>query len=312
VRYDLNGNATLFCNIPPVTLTVTKSGAGKGTVTSGSDIDCGLKCTRSYPPGTSVTLTAAPDAFSKLQNWSGGCTDTATTCTFMITTNVTVNASFSALPTATLTVTKAGTGTGTVKDTITNGLDCGTICTSRYLLGTVVQLQAFPTNDTIFLSEWGGACTGPAVSLLLGIPVCTLTINTNLTVSASFTQADLAIEAASLTHFSIGFVCSGHPPTCHQDPRIDWKGGTISGTISLGQLGTTVSCGNGSSGQPQSVAVRRCLFVVASGSTVSLTEVPDTGAKFVGWSGACTGTSTTCTFVKPGSFTTVRGTFDFQ
>ncbi len=33
----------------------------------------------------------------------------------------------------------------------------------------------------------------------------------------------------------------------------------------------------------------------ASGTTITLTAKPDAGQPWIGWSGACTGTSTTCT-----------------
>src|SRR5207245_2037088 len=47
------------------TLTVSKAGAGSGTVTSSpAGISCGATCSTSFTPGTVVTLTAAPAAGS--------------------------------------------------------------------------------------------------------------------------------------------------------------------------------------------------------------------------------------------------------
>ena len=57
-------------------LTVYRSGAGSGTVTSSPvGIDCGDDCTESYLHGTGVSLDATPDFGSELTGWSGDCVD---------------------------------------------------------------------------------------------------------------------------------------------------------------------------------------------------------------------------------------------
>jgi len=61
------------------TLTVTKGGAGTGTVTSApASIDCGATCAADFPTGTAVTLTATAAAGSVFSGWSGACTGTGT------------------------------------------------------------------------------------------------------------------------------------------------------------------------------------------------------------------------------------------
>ena len=56
------------------TLNVTRAGLGAGTVTStGPGINCGLDCSESYLPGTSVTLNAAASAGGTFSGWSGAC-----------------------------------------------------------------------------------------------------------------------------------------------------------------------------------------------------------------------------------------------
>ena len=61
---------------PPLyanTLTVTRSGAGNGTVTSTpSGISCGSSCSGSFQDGSIAQLSAAPAAGSLFAGWSGG------------------------------------------------------------------------------------------------------------------------------------------------------------------------------------------------------------------------------------------------
>ena len=68
----------------PVTLTVTKTGAGSGTVTSGpAGISCGATCSAAWAGGTVVTLTAAAASGSWFAGWTGAadCADGIVTLT---------------------------------------------------------------------------------------------------------------------------------------------------------------------------------------------------------------------------------------
>ena len=59
------------------TLKVTKSGTGKGTVTSSpAGISCGNTCAKAFPQGTQVNLSATPYTGSAFAGWSGACTGT--------------------------------------------------------------------------------------------------------------------------------------------------------------------------------------------------------------------------------------------
>src|SRR5690606_31556674 len=80
---------TLNISTPVVghALTVQKSGAGTGTITSSpSGINCGSTCSASFSSNTTVTLTATAAAItsggsSLFTGWTGACSSTAPTCT---------------------------------------------------------------------------------------------------------------------------------------------------------------------------------------------------------------------------------------
>ena len=93
----VSSNATVtatFDMLPPPTFTVTinKAGTGTGSVTSNpAGISCDSICNAQFPGGTTVTLTATPDAGSIFTSWSGGaCTGTGT-CVVSANANVTAN-----------------------------------------------------------------------------------------------------------------------------------------------------------------------------------------------------------------------------
>jgi parallel beta-helix repeat protein len=79
-------------------LTVSLTGTGLGTVTSDPvGIDCGGDCVAEYTDGTSVTLTAAPDAGYFFSGWSGGgCAGTGT-CVVTMNADTAVAADFTPL-----------------------------------------------------------------------------------------------------------------------------------------------------------------------------------------------------------------------
>jgi LmbE family N-acetylglucosaminyl deacetylase len=122
-------------------LSVTKSGAGSGTVSSApADISCGATCEASFNDGTLVKLTATPAADSKPVAWTG-CDhiSAADECEVMMSGVEEVIATFSLLDHNPLTVTKIGSGTGAVSSSPA-GIDCGLQCTAEFLEGAMVTV----------------------------------------------------------------------------------------------------------------------------------------------------------------------------
>jgi hypothetical protein len=83
---------------PRHTLTVTKSGAGAGTVTSSvGAINCGASCAGDFDQGTIVTLTALASSGAMFAGWGGSCTGVGS-CTVPIDAAKTATARFDLLP----------------------------------------------------------------------------------------------------------------------------------------------------------------------------------------------------------------------
>jgi hypothetical protein len=85
---------TAFLN----TIAVSKSGSGKGTVSSSpGGIACGKACSKGFAYGTSVTLHAKAARGSKFSGWSGACKGKKS-CTITATDNLAVSAKFGLKP----------------------------------------------------------------------------------------------------------------------------------------------------------------------------------------------------------------------
>ena len=174
---------------PPTTyaLTVTKSGAGSGTVTSSpSGIDCGVDCSEIYNQGTIVTLTATPVSGSTFAGWGGDpdCSDGAVTMNANKSCTATFNQQAAGYS---LTITRTGTGSGTITGP---GISCDPDCHEAYQQVTKATLKASADPGSTF-KEWSGACTGTKTT-------CKLTVNGNMTVVANFALPDLRGEWSNI------------------------------------------------------------------------------------------------------------------
>jgi hypothetical protein len=81
------------------TLTVTKTGIGKGTVTSSpAGISCGTDCAHDFVINTTVTLTATPALLNVFNGWTGCDAVNGNVCTVQITAAKAVSANFLGVP----------------------------------------------------------------------------------------------------------------------------------------------------------------------------------------------------------------------
>ncbi len=206
-------------------LTMTKAGAGSGTVTSSpAGISCGADCTESYLFNTPVTLTAAANPnTSDFAGWSGGGCSGTGTCSVTMSQAQTVTATFT-LKQMTLRVTKRGDGSGTVSG---NGLSCGATCSVSLPYGTLVTLSAAANTANATLSNftgWSGAgcTTGP----------CSFTITANTSVDAAFKlQPNLIFVTSGLFNGNLGGI-AGADAKCNAAASSKGLGGNYLAYIS--------------------------------------------------------------------------------
>ena len=309
-------------------LSVTLAGAGGGTVTSTpAGIDCGATCAFAYVQGNTVTLTATPDATSTFTGWSGACTGTGE-CSVTADGAQSVTATFNRI-THGLSVGLAGTGGGTVTSTPA-GIDCGATCAFAYVQGNTVTLTATPDATSTF-TGWSGACTGTTDCVLTmdaarsatatftrityalavsrngtgggaltatppGITCCTIYTNWGHVYDTGTTVTLVAAPDATSTFSGWTGACSGTSTTCvvtmdaAKQVFATFTRNTYTLTVNRTATGGTVTSSPAGINCGPTCAAN---YVVST--MVTLTATPDATTTFVGWTGACTGASTTCT-----------------
>lgn len=329
---NVNGSAALTVNAVMRTLTVGKSGAGSGSVTSSpSGINCGSSCTAGYADGTSVTLTATAAAGSAFTGWSGACSGTSS-CVVTMSADKSVTATFAVTHTLTVNVT----GNGTVMSNPT-GISCSAgTCTGTFLDGTSVSLMETPGGSETFVG-WSNGCSGSGA--------CGVTLNGDVTVGAAFgynLSVTIAGSGGSVSSAPAGISCTSGTCTAPFAENANvtltatpssgfafsgWSGactGTSTCSVSM-MMDETVTAtfvpthslsvtivGSGSvSSNPAGInncTSGTCSATYVDSTSVTLTATATSGWRFKGWSGACSGT-TPCT-VPMTADTTVTATFE--
>ena len=147
----------------------------------------------------------------------------------------------------------------------------------------------------------GGTCTASGsgnISQAVSLPVgATLTYTVNATIIAGSGTSSVVNTATVATTGGIVDPDSTNNTAVDTDTIGTLRTLTVTklGVTSAGSIVTTpaaISCGTG------------CTSATADfldGSQVQLTAAPITGATFVGWGGACSGTATTCTLTMTGA-----------
>lgn len=240
------------------TLEVTVSGDG---YVQGAGIGCdgGQTCSAGEIPGNTITLTAHPNSGNSV-SWFGCTSSAGDLCT------VTVGTSGVQSVTATLG------GGGTTPPVASNALTVSVVG-DGYVTATV-------GSATIYCTAAGGPSCAANVQagttvVLSAIPASGLSGNftawTGACSSFTATSCTLTMNGAKST----GATFAGGNTTYLLSAQVSGSGSIT---------GAGLDC-SGSTG---------CSAQQAAGATVTLSAAPSFGATFAGWSGACTGTTTTC------------------
>ncbi|MBF0317861.1 MAG: VCBS repeat-containing protein [Nitrospirae bacterium] len=222
---------------------------------------------------TIVTLSATPNTGNTFDGWVGDDCSGTGSCIVQMTADKEVTAKFSKLPEVSkiLTLTKVGNGsvTGTyvkpsLSGTISGGIvfawsgDTGIIGFDSS--GAVVTLIAAPDTGYTF-SGWSGGCSGTGN--------CVLTMTESKDVTATFTSNN----PVKLTLFKTGSGSASGTLTATR---------AASGTVTESPVTISWSGNIGSA-------------LLDPNDVVKLTATVSSGAAFTGWTGDCSGSSTTCT-----------------
>ncbi len=288
----MNGDKNIQANFTQTAYTLTAGNDGHGTVTLGPPGS-------TYGSGSTVTLTPAPASGYQFSSWTGANSadviNTAGVYTIVMNGNKTVQANF--VQTFTLT---AGNDT---HGTVTLSPPGGT-----YASGTVVTLTPVP-NALYYFSTWSGTNAGNIINTA---GVFTIVMNGNKTVQANFTLTSYTLTAGNNGHGTVtlgppgGRYGSGSTVTLTPVPASGYQFSSWSGansgniintagvytilmngnknvTANFTQITYTLTAGNDGHG---TVSLNPTGGTYATGTTVTLTPLPNAGYLFGSWSGA--------------------------
>ena len=256
--------ATFVPNYLSVVANAGSVGGGH-IVSAPAGIDCMLNgtapgigaCSTSFPVGTIVSLTQEPGAGATFQTWSANCIGNP--CSVTMTGQRIVDATYrTPQPPGTLVISAFGTGSGSVTS-VPDGIACtitarvtSGACSAVFASGIAVALTAVSSTNGSF-TGFTGACAG--------------------------TSCNATVVPSSITTVGVGFATIAMPTALSVTPSPASRGG---GTITSAPAGISCVISDGTSSGVCSVAF-------ASGTLVSLTQIPNGGSLFQGWSGDCVG-----------------------
>lgn len=313
-------------------LNVSSMAGGRVTSDSGG-INCPRNCVAGFPAGINVTLTAIPGAGEVFNGWGGACSGALPTCTLPMGQAHNVTANFVATQIINVTKAGTGSGTvvsnpagincGSIcADTFDQGESVtltaapaggnlfagwsgactGTSLTCSFTVGVdaievTATFNAQPPagNKTLNVAK-SGTGGGTVTSAPAGI-TCGSTCSANFANNTTVTLTASAAEGSVFSGWNGD--CSGTATTCVLTMSANRSATAIFTASPAGSHLLTVSKAGAGSGSvtsnPDGINCGAlCSATFANNTAVLLTATPASGSFLVGWSGACSGSSSTC------------------
>ncbi len=304
---NVNGSQSVTAIFALKTFTLTASAGANGTISPSGSV------TVNY--GGSQTFAITPATGFKVANVLVDGVSVGAVASYAFssaTANHTISATFSPRTSAdgyALSISKIGDGQGNVSNNPGG---------ETFKKGTKVTLTASPYSNSIF-TGWGGACSGKAKT-------CTVTTNTNQSVTASFSLKKYNITAlvgpnGLITPTGISTVSYGTNQTYNINAASGYKisevkvdGATVGAVSSYSfqnimadhQISASFTIKtNNSPTHALNISQKGSGkgtvknspegFTFNDNTVVTITATPDGDSIFVGWSGACVGEDLQCT-----------------
>lgn len=318
-----------FLPTPTHVLTTTVVGTGTGDVFAGALGQLCNGCATSFVDGTAVVLSASARPGSVFVGWSGACSGIGS-CFITMSSDLAVTATFapSALPTYTLTTAIGGTGAGAIFGGPALGQMCPGACSNELPVGGSVTLSAFAAPNTTFVG-WTGACSGSSNVCVLTMDAAkTVTAVFGTATTHVLTTTVTGTGFGNITAGSLGALCNGCATAFVEGTTLTLSANPFPGSVFVGWSGACAGTGacvvtmasdlavsaTFEQGQPTTVLTTAvtgtgeifggpalgqlcpgpCSNTLPIGSTATLQAFADPGATFVGWTGACSGSSNVC------------------
>lgn len=311
VQFTITGEHTVTAQFKPVqyTVNVTISPPGTGTVTKSPD-------NPTYSHGEQVTLTATVITPGyNFAGWSGsGVSGTESQKTVTVTQNMNITATFAQNFTVTTSANPAAGGTVNLNPP-----------GPSYAPGTEVTVTAVANSGYTF-TEWSGDLSGSN-------PSETITVNGNMNIVANFGQPQFTFSATSAGNGTVDWTpkkasyAAGEVIEVTATPDSGFAFGSWTGDLASTVNPLTFPINGNTSVVANFVASQLYTLSVSvpggggtvtqnppgpnypSGTTVTLTAVPNAGKKFVQWGGDASGTNPSTQVTMTGN-KAVTATFD--
>jgi len=275
-----------------------------------------------YPPWSSVTVTATPKTGYKFAGWSGASSSKNNILNVSMDGNISLKANFEPTVEYKLTLDVSPKSWGTVN--LVSG--------APHYHGTTAVVSAQPADGYGFV-EWSGASTSTSATT-------SIIMDGNKTLTANFarvytlttlvdppgygtvrrspdqksyfegTKVTLTPSGKSPDDSYYRFVGWEGEPSYPQQPTITMDGNkTLTAKFERLCL-LTINIKPDYSGTVSGSPAAKAYY--SEGANVTLTATPNTGYKFVGWSGASTSTSDTVTITIVGGDNTLTANFEPQ